>query len=152
MANSEWRTASGEWQTALTTRSRNGSEWRIVNANGNWRLVDDFSGGQKVGGRNSCRAKFSANREVGKSAGRETAANSEQRVASSFVWQCSFIAENFGLTTALSTSHSDWAHREVRPPKRRMNSALRKICQIPCPLSRAPCPSLAKASGMRRKI
>jgi hypothetical protein len=35
---------------------------------------------------------------------------------------------------------------------RRMNSALRKICQIPCPLSRAPCPLLAKASGMRRKI
>ena len=27
-----------------------------------------------------------------------------------------------------------------------------KICQIPCPLSRAPCPSLAKASGMDRKI
>jgi hypothetical protein len=35
---------------------------------------------------------------------------------------------------------------------RRMNSALRKICQIPCLLSRVPCPSLAKASGMGRKI
>jgi hypothetical protein len=45
-----------------------------------------------------------------------------------------------------------WAHREVRPPKRRINSALREICQIPCPLSRAPCPSLSKASGMGRKI
>ena len=44
-----------------------------------------------------------------------------------------------------------WAHLEVCPPKRRINSALKKICQIPCPLSRAPCPSLAKASGMRRK-
>jgi hypothetical protein len=32
-----------------------------------------------------------------------------------------------------------------------MNSALRKIYQIPCPLSRAPCPSLAEAGGMRRK-
>jgi hypothetical protein len=35
----EWRVASGEWQTALTTRNRNGSEWRIVNANGNWQLA-----------------------------------------------------------------------------------------------------------------
>jgi hypothetical protein len=35
---------------------------------------------------------------------------------------------------------------------RRMNSALREIYQIPCPLSRAPCPSLAKASSMGRKI
>jgi hypothetical protein len=44
-------------------------------------------------------------------------ANGEQRVASSFVWQCSCIAENFGLTTALRTSHPNWAHQKVRPPK-----------------------------------
>jgi len=94
----------------------------------------------------SCRQIVkSANRQVGK---QQRIATGEQRVASSFVWQCSCIAENFGLTTALSTSHSDWAHREVRPPKRRKNSALREICQIPCPLSRAPCPSLAEASGI----
>ncbi|MFA0735702.1 MAG: hypothetical protein OGMRLDGQ_002202 [Candidatus Fervidibacter sp.] len=35
---------------------------------------------------------------------------------------------------------------------RRMSSVLRKIRQIPCPLPLAPCPSLAKASGMGRKI
>jgi hypothetical protein len=47
----------------------------------------------------------------------KTAANGEQRVASSFVWQCPCIAENFGLTTALRTSHPNWAHQKVRPPK-----------------------------------
>jgi hypothetical protein len=35
---------------------------------------------EKVGGRGSCRAKLSANRQVGKSASRETAANSDWRM------------------------------------------------------------------------
>jgi hypothetical protein len=34
----------------------------------------------KMGGRGSCRAEFSANRQVGKSASRETAANSDWRM------------------------------------------------------------------------
>jgi len=56
------------------------------------------------------------------------------------MWQCSCIAENFGLTTALSTSHSDWAHREVRPTKRRKNSALKKSVKshVPCPMPLVP--------------
>jgi hypothetical protein len=111
------------------------------------RVAGRGTGDEKMGGRGSCRAKTTAsserriaNSERQMATGEWRIANGEQRVASSFVWQCSCIAENFGLTTALSTSHSDWAHREVRPPKRRINSALRKIRH------------LAKASGMDRKI
>jgi hypothetical protein len=87
----------------------------------------------------SCRQVVrSANRQVGKE--RQRIANGEQRVASSFAWQCSCIAENFGLTTALSTSHSDWAHWKVRPSQTPKEFGAQKnlsnpMSLVPCPLS-----------------
>ena len=84
---------------------------------------------------------LSANREIGKSASRETAANSDwrmvkrQRVANGD-WrmlkrqfsggQCYRTAEkNFSAHLPMRPPATKfWAHREVRPPKRRINSAL----------------------------
>jgi len=105
-------------------------------ANGEWRIANGFSGGHgsavpKKFGRAGTKLEgcspeqpnlFSVVQEhdppvKAKNGSDWRIANGEQRVASSFVWQCSCIAENFGLTTALRTSHPNWAHQKVRPPK-----------------------------------
>jgi len=77
-------------------------------------------------------------------------ANSEQRVASSFVWQCSCTAENFGLTTRTQHIALKLGSPGGSPSQTPKEFGAQK--NLSNPMSLVPCPSLAKASGMGRKI
>jgi len=99
-------------------QKENGSEWRMILSGGQCsRTAEKFGASEDAP--SSLSACFSGLRFVATDFSRwgkewegeipaepKTAAssewriaNGEQRVASSFVWQCSCIAENFGLTT-----------------------------------------------------
>jgi hypothetical protein len=94
---------------------------------------------EELGGRGSCRA--------------ETAANSEWRVASSFSGgQCSCTAENFRHIWRCALQHYRKifsAHQEMRHPEFFAERIRRSEKSVK---SHVPCPSLAEASGMGRKI
>jgi hypothetical protein len=79
-----------------------------------------------------------------------------QRIASGEFWRavlphCRKISSHQGLEGRAPARPQSFGTAGAVPSRifLRMNSALRKIRQIPCPLSRAPCPSLAEASGMK---
>ena len=67
-------------------------------------------------------------------------ANGEQRVASSFVWQCSFIAENFGLATRIQHIALRLGSLEGLPSQTPNEFGAQRnlsnpMSLVPCPLS-----------------